>query len=378
MNSVLFETAKIKNIELRNRFVMSAAADHLSTEEGHVTNLQIARFNQLAEGGVGLIISGAILAHSSGKTYAGSPTLADDDAIAGYKKLVSEVHKRGAKIAAQLCHSGISTSRYQNTLGREGIAPSLIPENDYYFNTQNSMFLPGKYHAATDEEIRAIIRAFGDAALRAKEAGFDAVQLHGAHSSLLSQFLSPHTNRRMDSWGGSVENRIHIHREMYRDIRTKVGEDYPVMIKLGVEDCGPGGLKFNEGKIAARYLSELGFDALEISQGLMGKLWEETPMRTKINSIEKEAYFRNWCREITGAIDTPTMLVGGLRTFELMEEIVRNHEADFISLCRPLIREPGLINDWKRGDTHRATCVSCNKCGLALGEGKPLDCYLEG
>ncbi|MGB3458069.1 MAG: NADH:flavin oxidoreductase [Halobacteriota archaeon] len=378
MNSVLFETAKIKNIELRNRFVMSAAADHLSTEKGHVTNLQIARFNQLAEGGVGLIISGAILAHSSGKTYAGSPTLADDDAIAGYKKLVSEVHKRGAKIAAQLCHSGISTSRYQNTLGREGIAPSLIPENDYYFNTQNSMFLPGKYHAATDEEIRAIIRAFGDAALRAKEAGFDAVQLHGAHSSLLSQFLSPHTNRRTDSWGGSLENRIHIHREMYGDIRTKVGEDYPVMIKLGVEDGGPGGLKFNEGKIVACYLSELGFDALEISQGLMGKLWEETPMRTRINSIEKEAYFRDWCREVTGAIDTPTMLVGGLRTFELMEEIVRNHEADFISLCRPLIREPGLINDWKRGDTHRATCVSCNKCALALGEGKPLDCYLEG
>jgi len=378
MNSVLFETAKIKNIELRNRFVMSAAADHLSTEKGHVTNLQIARFNQLAEGGVGLIISGAILAHSSGKTYAGSPTLADDDAIAGYKKLVSEVHKRRAKIAAQLCHSGISTSRYQNTLGREGIAPSLIPENDYYFNTQNSMFLPGKYHAATDEEIRAIIRAFGDAALRAKEAGFDAVQLHGAHSSLLSQFLSPHTNRRTDSWGGSLENRIHIHREMYGDIRTKVGEDYPVMIKLGVEDGGPGGLKFNEGKIVACYLSELGFDALEISQGLMGKLWEETPMRTRINSIEKEAYFRDWCREVTGAIDTPTMLVGGLRTFELMEEIVRNHEADFISLCRPLIREPGLINDWKRGDTHRATCVSCNKCALALGEGKPLDCYLEG
>jgi len=240
------------------------------------------------------------------------------------------------------------------------------------------MFLPGKYHAATDEEIRAIIRAFGDAALRAKEAGFDAVQLHGAHSSLLSQFLSPHTNRRTDSWGGSLENRIHIHREMYGDIRTKVGEDYPVMIKLGVEDGGPGGLKFNEGKIVACYLSELGFDALEISQGLMGKLWEETPMRTRINSIEKEAYFRDWCREVTGAIDTPTMLVGGLRTFELMEEIVRNHEADFISLCRPLIREPGLINDWKRGDTHRATCVSCNKCALALGEGKPLDCYLEG
>jgi len=94
MNSVLFETAKIKNIELRNRFVMSAAADHLSTEKGHVTNLQIARFNQLAEGGVGLIISGAITVHSSGTSAAGSPTLADDDAIAGYKKLVSEVHKR--------------------------------------------------------------------------------------------------------------------------------------------------------------------------------------------------------------------------------------------------------------------------------------------
>jgi 2,4-dienoyl-CoA reductase-like NADH-dependent reductase (Old Yellow Enzyme family) len=261
-------------------------------------------------------------------------------------------------------------------LGREAIGPSVIPEDSYYLN--RAWFPAGKYHEATDEEVRTIVQAFGNAALRAQKAGFDAIPLHGAHDSLLSQFMSPHTNRRLDSWGGSLENRINIHREIYKDIRAKVGEDFLVMIKLGVEDGFPGGLKFNDGKTAARYLSEEGFDAVEISQGLQGKFPEETPLRTKINSIEKEAYFRDWCREVASAIDTPTMLVGGLRTFELMEEIVRNHEADFISLCRHLIREPGLINDWKRGDTHRATCVSCNKCGLALGEGKPLDCYLEG
>ncbi len=222
-----------------------------------------------------------------------------------------------------------------------------------------------------------MVRAFGDGAKRAREAGFDAVQIHAAHAYLLSQFLSPYTNRRQDEWGGRLENRLRIHREIYRDIRQKVGEDYPVLIKIGVQDGFSGGLEFSEGKLAAKYLAESGFDALEISQGLRGTGSENTEFRTKINVLDREAYYRNWCREIKNQVDVPVMMVGGLRTFELMEEIIQKKEADFISLSRPLIREPGIINDWKRGDRHRAKCISCNECFESLLKGKTLECVQD-
>jgi 2,4-dienoyl-CoA reductase-like NADH-dependent reductase (Old Yellow Enzyme family) len=222
-----------------------------------------------------------------------------------------------------------------------------------------------------------VVRAFGDAAKRAREAGFDAVQVHAAHAYLLSEFLSPFTNRREDDWGGTLENRLRIHREIYQDIRAKVGEDYPVLIKIGVQDGFPEGLEFTEGKVAAQRLAQWGYDALEISSGLRGEGYETAEFRTKISRLEREAYFRGWCQEIKSQVSVPVMMVGGLRTFELMEEVVQNGDADFISLSRPFIREPGLVNDWKSGDYHRATCISCNKCFEALLKLEPLHCVQQ-
>jgi 2,4-dienoyl-CoA reductase-like NADH-dependent reductase (Old Yellow Enzyme family) len=229
----------------------------------------------------------------------------------------------------------------------------------------------------TEEKIWEIIRAFGDAAKRAREAGLDAVQLHAAHAYLLSQFLSPFTNRRTDQWGGNLENRLRLHREIYRDIRAKTGEYYPVLVKIGVQDGFSGGLEFHEGKRAAQALAEWGFDALEISSGLRGAGYENSEFRTGIKRVEREAYFREWCRDIRRSVTVPVMMVGGLRTFELMEQVIQNQEADFISLSRPLIREPGIINDWKNEDRHRATCISCNKCFDALLKGEPLHCVIR-
>jgi len=222
-----------------------------------------------------------------------------------------------------------------------------------------------------------VIRAFGDAAKRAREAGFDAVQVHGAHAYLLSQFLSPHTNRRSDHWGGTLEGRLRFHHEIYREIRSKAGEDYPVFIKIGVQDGFAGGLEFKEGKKAARLMAEWGFDALEISSGLRGKPYEGTEFRTKINRIEREGYFRKWCKHIKDEVNVPVMMVGGLRTPKLMTEVICKGETDFISLCRPLIREPGIINEWKSGSRHRSACISCNKCYEALVKGESLHCVVK-
>jgi 2,4-dienoyl-CoA reductase-like NADH-dependent reductase (Old Yellow Enzyme family) len=229
----------------------------------------------------------------------------------------------------------------------------------------------------TEDEIWEIVRAFGDASKRAREAGLDAVQLHAAHAYLLSQFLSPFTNRRADQWGGNLESRLRLHHDIYRDIRAKVGEDYPVLVKIGVQDGFRGGLEFLEGKRAAQCLAEWGFDALEISSGLRGKGYATAEFHTHIDRLDREAYFRDWCREIKRGMSAPVMMVGGLRSFELMEEVIQGREADFVSLCRPLIREPGIINDWKNKDRHRATCISCNKCFEALLKAEGLHCVMK-
>lgn len=366
--SILFEPVKIKNVELRNRFVRSATYDACADTSGYVSEKQIKMFADLADGGVGLIITGITYVHDSGQLTTSQNSIANDDCIPGFKRLTSTVHNRGARIAVQLFHAGRERAKFLKVKNEQAIAPSFV-HTDPYFTEE--------YRPMKEEEIWDIIRAFGDAAARAREAQFDAIQLHGAHAYLLSQFLSPYTNRRGDDWGGVLESRLRFHREIYRDIRAKVGEDYPVLIKIGVEDGFSGGLEFCEGKLAAQLLAQWGFDALEISQGLRGRRYEGTEFRTKINRADREAYFRDWCKEIKSQVNTPIMMVGGLRTFGLMEEIIKKGEADFISLCRPLIREPGIVNGWKNGDHERAECISCNMCLEELVKGETLHCVQQ-
>ncbi len=366
--SVLFEPMKIKNMELQNRFVRSATIDGSAGRASRVSESQIRIYNDLARGGVGLIITGATFVHHTGQRFRSQNSIADDDCIPGLKRLTASAHRHGAKIAVQLFHAGREGAVYQKSKNRLAIAPSVIDNDPYYTDECRSM---------TEDEIWSVIRAFGDGAERAREAGFDAVQIHGAHGYLLSQFLSPFTNRRRDQWGGSLKNRIRIHRAIYEDIRGKVGEDYPVLIKMGVQDAYPGGLDFSEGKLAVKSLIEMGFDAFEISSGLRGTTYDKTEFRIKIDRLDREAYYRKWCRDIKKELNIPIMIVGGLRTFDLMEEIVQKKESDFISLSRPLIREPNIIDTWKSGDRHRAKCISCNRCLEGVRKGEKLRCFQE-
>lgn len=363
--SILFESATIKGMTLQNRFVRSATYDGCAEKNGHVSQKQLRMFEELAGGGVGLIITGITYVHPSGQISVFQNSLSSDDCIPGFRKLAETVHHRGAKIAVQLFHAGREVAKIFNPQRKQALAPSLVSDDPYF---------QAPHRAMTEDEIWEIVRSFGDASRRAREADLDAVQLHAAHAYLLSQFLSPFTNRRTDQWGGNLENRLRLHHEIYRDIRVKVGEDYPVLVKIGVEDGFPGGLEFHEGKQGAQYLSQWGFDALEISSGLRGRGYENAEFRLGINQLDREAYFRDWCKEIRRHVSAPVMMVGGLRTFELMEQVIQNQEADFVSLCRPLIREPGIINDWKNRDRHRATCISCNKCFEALLKGEGLHC----
>lgn len=362
--SILFEPARIRNITLRNRFVRSATYDGMSDATGRVTENQLHLISGLAGGGVGLIISAIMYVHPSGQVSAFMNSIAKDEDIAGLSKLTQAAHNGGAKIAVQLYHGG-REARFVKTRQELPMGPSVVPDDPFY---------RGPYREIREEEIGEMIAAFGQAARRAKDAGFDAVQIHGAHGYLPSQFLSPFTNRRKDDWGGPLENRLRLHRGIYHAIRKTVGPDYPVFIKLGVQDSFPGGLALAEGMRAAEILADTGYDALEISSGVRGEKYEGTEYRTKINKEQREGYFRGWARDIKKRVRVPVMAVGGLKSIPMMEQMIQNGEADFISLCRPLISEPSLICTWRHAPQTKPRCVYCNKCLEALHHGTPLHC----
>jgi 2,4-dienoyl-CoA reductase-like NADH-dependent reductase (Old Yellow Enzyme family) len=367
--SVLFETTQIRGMELPNRFVRSATGDGCA-ESGRVTPKQIELFERLASGGVGLIITGVTYVNRSGQINPYQNSIATDGYIVPWRRLTDRVHQYSAKIAVQLVHAGRERGNWFSD--ELVVAPSAIGDNpaDPYFKG-------AAYREIREEEIEETLVSFGRAAARARDAGFDAVQIHGAHSFLLSQFLSPSTNHRTDRWGGSLENRIRIHCEIYKAMRKQVGEDYPLLIKFGVADGYQGGLESSDGIRAATILGRLGYDALEISQGLRGEFFRETEFRTGIDRIDQEGYFRAWAAEVKKHVSVPVMAVGGLRTFGLMEEIVQKREADYISLCRPFIREPALVNIWRNGDHRRSRCISCNDCIKVVKSGQPLHCPHE-
>lgn len=374
MSKKPLQPTTIKNLEIRNRLVMAAAADNLTSEGGKVTEAHINRLVELARGGVGLIITGGVGIHESGRSGPNTPSIARDDAVADYKKLTEEVHAEWAKITLQLVHSGVWTSRYQNSLGKDAIGASELPEDTPYLN-DGLMPAPEKYHAASEEEIDLVVDAFTQAAYKGKIAGFDAVEIHAAHDSLLSQFLSPVTNQRTDELGGSVENRCRIHCEVGRAIREKVGDEYPMIMKLGLQDGIEGGLQLEDGLRAGEIIAKNGFDALEISLGLQGGTLPQTVFRPVPD--DGSGYFREWCQEFKKTVSTPIIMTGGLRSLDKIDEILQNGEADMVGMCRPFIREPELINRWQSGDISDAKCISCNKCVLALGKGMPLQCYVD-
>ncbi len=366
--SLLFKPFKIGKMELPNRFVRSATNDGGADEEGRVQKVQVSIYTKLARSGVGLIITGTTNVQTSGQIIANQKRITDNKHIEGLRKLTKAVHREGGKIAIQLFHGGIIASSYAVSRGLKAIGPSFLD------NDPNFPFNEDEYEEADDERIQAIIKAFAQGARRAIMSEFDAIQLHGAHGYLFSQFLSPYFNRRNDRWGGSLENRLRFHQSVYREIRRQVGPDYPIIIKLGVNDFIPGGLKLEEGIASAKILSDCGFDAIEVSSGVPGQNWKETEFRTGIKNVTQEAYHRNWSRKIRFEVKSPLILSGGLRTFDLMDEILKQGDADLVALSRPLIREPYLIQRWRLGNRAPSACISCNQCLQALISGRMAFC----
>ena len=361
----LFDETEINGLVLPNRLVRSATWEGLATPDGACTDQLVAFVSHLAEGGIGLIISSFTYVLEGGRGLPQMCGLHRDDNIPGYRTLTPAVHERGGKIALQLVHAGAQT-RTKWIEGHTPLAPSAVEDRTY----------KTKPREMSQEEIEEIVEAFGQAARRGVEAGFDAIQLHGAHGYLLSQFMSPHSNRRTDSYGGTVENRARFICEVHQRVRQTVGPALPVMIKMNCDDFSPGGAGAEDWIYLGSKLAELGIDAIEVSGGtpVSGKLGS---MRRGIGKMDKEAYFLPQVREIRHAVDVPLFLVGGLRSPQLLEQILSEGTVDYFSMSRPFIREPHLVKRWQDGDLTKARCISCNLCLRTSLEDTGLTCAYE-
>ncbi len=344
----IFDETRINGMTLKNRLVRSATWEGMCEEDGRPTEKLINFYRELARGGVGLITTGYTFVRPEGKQLPGKMGIHTDGFASEMKEMTRGVHEEGGKICIQLVHAGGQTDK--RNAGRTPMAPSAVEVPQY----------PQVPDEMSFADIHGVIKAFASAAFRAKEYGFDAVQLHGAHGYLVNQFLSPLTNIRKDEYGGPIENRCRFAIEVYWAVRDAVGKDYPVTIKLNGSDNLEGGLDVDDGVYAARMLEREGIDAIEISAGTPAS-GDLTPIRSKIDSPEKEAYNLDICKKIRAAVSCPVMVVGGFRSYEISEHCVKNH-ADYVSMARPFIREPGLANRWLAGDHSPATCISCNAC----------------
>ncbi|GAB6143342.1 NADH:flavin oxidoreductase [Desulfocicer niacini] len=341
---------KLGSLEIKNRLVRSATVEGLSSKTGAPTQSLIDLTAALARGGVGLIIAGTAYISRDGMADINTTGMDHDDLIEPLGLLCHEVHKEGGFLAAQLLHCGSTVN------------PDILPEKEALYGP-SAMIDPlcGEPVLEMDKDrISTIITNYAKAALRAKKAGFDAVQLHAAHGYLLNQFISPSRNHRTDEYGGSLENRARLLYEVYEAVRKAVGKTFPVFIKLSGYDGFEGGLTSEDAAQVAATLDTMGIDAIEVSAGTAEGAkkggWDHI-----IPAPFEEGSLLKYALAIKEKVNCPVISVEGWRDPVKIEKALE--KVDAVSMCRPFIREPDLANRWLlSGDLEPAHCISCNKC----------------
>lgn len=346
----LFEKTKLGNMTIKNRFVRSATWENMATEDGHMTDDLYKVYKDLAKGEVGLIITGYANIVKEEQPNPGMMGIYNDAFIDEYKKLTTSVHHYGSKIVMQVAYGGTKTTF---NLGERTIyAPSEIAEK-----TTN---VTGK--AMTKDEITYIVKAFADAGKRVKEAGFDGVEIHGAHTYLINQFLSPYYNKRTDEYGGNLANRMRFLLEICSKMQEQVGISFPILVKLTASDFYEGGLTFQETKLICKKLEEIGIDAIEISGNIHGKANAMGGEVFDNHQLQEEGYFLEYATSISKIVNIPIITVGGFRNIKTLNKILSETNIDYFALSRPFLTEPFLVKRWKDGNIEPVICIRCSKC----------------
>ncbi|MDF2676372.1 MAG: oxidase [Bacillota bacterium] len=308
--SNLLKPLKMKNLSLNNRLVMPPMVTSQAENDGRVSKELLDYYNEKSKGGY---ISLIIIEHGyvkNGQSTKNQISIAEDYFIEDLKKLADVIHNNGSKAVMQINHAGciVAPSAVVNPRKLNDLAPRELTKN----------------------EINEIIESFKDAALRAKKAGFDGVEIHSAHGYLLNQFLSPLTNKRTDEYGGDILSRILMHLQIIRKIRNAVGNDYPLFLRLGVSDYIEGGISIEESKIAAQLFEMAGIDVLDVTGGLCGY---EIPERNE------QGYFSELSEAIKSVVSLPVILTGGITEPDVAEMLLEEGKADLIGVGRAIAKD---------------------------------------
>lgn len=358
----LFEPITINKMELKNRIIMPAL-HHKYTPKGYASPQLCEYYNKRAEGGAGLIIIGGMCFDGYGGT-ADMASLADDKFIEGYKHFTNGIHERGAKVCAQLYHSGRYAKR-ANIIGNEQPISASSTYSKYSKDTSREMTL---------EEIKTVQKKWAEAAVRAQKAGFDAVEIIACSGYLIPQFLSELTNKRTDEYGGSFENRSRFGREVAEAVREAVGADYPILMRLAGNDFMDGGGGMAESIAFAKVAEKAGIDLLNITGG-----WHESSIPQITGDLPRAGY-TYLAHAIKKAVSIPVAASNRMNDPSVAEEVLAVKKADMVCLGRVLVADPEWplkVQEGRLGELRK--CVACNQGCLANSFfQKPLSCLING
>lgn len=346
----LFSPAKIGTLTLKNRILKAPQSSGMSNMDGTVSERLVRYYRDQAAGGAGcIVVEYAYVDDIGAKSAHCHLGISSNEHIPGLAWLAENIREMGAAPAIQIEHCG-----RQKFLGTQPIcAPSALPWPKLW-DQYGVQAVP---HVLTIEEIQDIVHAFGDSALRAKKAGFELVEIHGAHGYLLTNFFSPHTNHRTDLYGGSLENRMRIYVEIVRDVRKKVGPDFPVTIRLSGTDYEPDGFPIEDTIAMAKVLEREGIDAFHISGG------DHHTMIHQVSPMAMSLCHNTWAAEaIKKEVSVPVIASGSITLPEYAEEIIASGKGDFVGLGRPLWADPEWPN--KAAADHPEDirpCIRCNE-----------------
>lgn len=362
----LFSSARIGALEVANRIVFAATSSELADKEGFAGPDMAEYYAERARGGTGLIVVEATYVEQEGKRLHHNAMLHDDRYIPGMRAIVDAVHACGAKIALQLNHGGRES--LPEISGSVPLAPSPVPSR---FTAVGDAVMPKELAL---DEIRRIIQRFVECAARARKAGYDAVELHGAHGYLIGQFISPEANRRQDEYGRDTAGRARFFVEIVQGIKAALGRDYPVICRMNGSDYTPGGLEIAESIEIALLLEQAGADSISVSGGIHSS----RPYRIAPGMCVPRGCYVPLGEAMKRRLRLPVMIVGRINTPELAEEILERAQADFVCLSRPLLADPFFPAKAKAGLVDQiAPCIACNECMANVHRHKGIACTVN-
>ena len=364
--TALFSIGYIGGVEIRNRIVMPSMTTRLADAEGYVTAASIAYFRARALGGVGLITIEMASPEKAGRHRLRELGIYDDKFLPGLTRLVSNLHDCGAKVSIQLGHGGGHTR--VDVCGEQPIAPSAVPH--FVYEVTGETILPLEM---TKERIEQTTQAYVDAARRAQRAGFDMVEVHGAHGYLISQFLCPAENRRPDEYGDSLENRARFGLDILRRIKREV-PGLPVIFRYNADDFFPEGMPFTEGLLVAGWAEAAGADAIHVTAGHYRSQPSAQAMIPPMSY--PDATFLDYAAEVKQTVDVPVIAVGRLGDPATAKAAVDSGKADFVALGRSVVADPEWVNRAERGLAIRR-CLACNTCINEMRGGAQLGCLIN-